>query len=151
MTELLALRIRGTDKYYQLDMKKLFFSILGVFAVVIAGCVFIIAALAWMNIQEYYGNYFSFENELGVSIDSMKVTIGEVENVVYGFDYGDGIEEFSGNLEVPDSGYPHKVSMIIYSPEGEIVLDADSFNCYNCDGSHEYILKESGAEYRFLH
>lgn len=94
-----------------------------------------------------WGHHFEFKNELGYDIDSINIFIGDKGNWIYNDPYKNGLLE--GNLVVPKNGYPQKVRITIYSKDKIIILNADSFNCHNCDGNHEYILKESGAEYRF--
>ncbi|PCJ63622.1 MAG: hypothetical protein COA58_15915 [Bacteroidetes bacterium] len=95
-----------------------------------------------------WGHHFNFENELGIDIDSLEITVGEVKTIIQA--RFDSLRTLEGNINVPQKGYPHKVIFKIYSSEKSMILEADSFNCYNGDGSHEYKLKESGAEYKFL-
>jgi hypothetical protein len=95
-----------------------------------------------------WGHHFSFENDLGIPIDSLKIIVGNEETmIVAGTDSAKSLE---GNIYVPKSGYPHKVEILIYTDKKVGNLKADSFNCYNCDGDHMYILKSTGAEYKFL-
>lgn len=94
-----------------------------------------------------WGHHFSFENELGMDVDSLTITIGNVRTEIQ---VGkDRLRTLEGNVNVPENGYPHEVSIIVYSSGKEIALKADSFNCFNCDGSHAYMLSESGAKYKF--
>jgi len=93
-----------------------------------------------------WGHSFNFENELGIEIDSLEINIGDKKTIIQASPDG----YLGGNLNVPEEGYPHKVTFKIYSNEKTLFLEADSFNCYNCDGYHEYKLKNTGAEYRFL-
>lgn len=95
----------------------------------------------------YYGHHFSFENELGIEIDSLAINVGGIETTITS--KIDNLQFFEGNIDVPETGYPHKVLVTIYSDDEILVMKADSFNCYNCDGNHHYTLKKSGARYRF--
>ena len=95
-----------------------------------------------------WGHHFSFENELGFEIDSLEISLGEVKTLIHAA--SDSSSYLEGNIDVPREGYPHEVFFKLYSKGTSMILKADSFNCYNCDGSHEYILKPSGAEYNFL-
>lgn len=100
------------------------------------------------SIKINYGHHFAFENELtSVEIDSLQIEVGNVKTVI---EASDSLRILEGNIDVPESGYPHEVIITIFSTEGIRTMRADSFNCYNCDGSHMYILKEPVAEYRFL-
>lgn len=99
-----------------------------------------------INSSVNYGNFFEFENQLNMSIDSLKVTVGDKTNTLNPFKDS----TLMANLIVPESGYPHQVKIWVYSNSNIYPLKADSFNCYNCDGSHLYILKEGRAEYKFL-
>ena len=94
-----------------------------------------------------YGHHFNFDNELGINIDSLEISVGNRKAVIHAS--SNCLETLEGEINVPKKGYPHKVTFKIYSHENSLVLEADSFNCYNCDGYHEYILKHSGAEYQF--
>ncbi|MBT8326239.1 MAG: hypothetical protein KJP21_00865, partial [Bacteroidia bacterium] len=82
-----------------------------------------------------WGHHFTFTNNTGYEVDSLKISIGNEENVLH----SDTENEILGNLSVPNSGYPHPVSIILFSNGKKIKIHADSFNCYQCDGSHEYI------------
>jgi hypothetical protein len=96
--------------------------------------------------RPYWGHHFVVENQLNQHIDSLKITIGDEENwLLFG-----GDSSSSANLKVPKRGYPHPVRIEIYSGNDILHLEADSFNCYNCDGSHRYILKKPKAEYQFI-
>jgi hypothetical protein len=93
-----------------------------------------------------HGHYFEFTNELNYPVDSLSVSIGKEINWVYNQSES---STFGANLKVPKKGYPHAVNITVYSGDNISALRADSFSCYNCDGSHEYILRKQGAEYRF--
>lgn len=95
-----------------------------------------------------WGHPFSFDNQLGIEIDSLEITVGDVKTVIN--KATDNSTALEGNIGVPDKGYPHKVTLKIYSHEQSMILKADSFDCFNCDGSHEYKLVASGAVYKFL-
>lgn len=95
-----------------------------------------------------WGHHFSFENNLGFEIDSLEITIGDVSTVIQA--NSDSLRTLEGNIEVPKNSYPHKVTIKIFTSDTLMILNADSFDCYNCDGSHRYKLKNSGAEYDFL-
>jgi len=94
-----------------------------------------------------WGHHFTFTIELGYDIDSIQVVIGDKENWIYSIENYPDI--FEGNLEVPEKGYPHDVQIIVYENNRGHRITADPFNCYNCDGSHEYILRVSRAKYVF--
>ena len=95
-----------------------------------------------MNLD--YGHHFSFTNNSGYQIDSLSITVGEATTMALNSEYG-----MSENLVVPKEGYPHEVQIKVYSNEQTIDLVADSFDCYNCDGSHEYLLTKDSAQYAF--
>ena len=96
----------------------------------------------------YWGHHFSFENELSITIDSLEITVGDKKTMIQAA--ADSLNWLEGNIDVPTKGYPHKVRIKIFSEEGIKTIKADSFNCYNCDGYHQYTLKEDGAVYKFL-
>ena len=95
-----------------------------------------------------WGHHFIFENELKMSVDSLEISIGVNKTIIRATK--DSKITSEGNISVPDIGYPHNVTFKIYTNEKSFLLKADSFNCYNCDGSHMYKLKKTGAEYYFL-
>lgn len=95
-----------------------------------------------------WGHHFTFKNELGTLIDSLQITIGDQVNWVY--PNADDISILEDNLIVPQKDYPHAVKILLFQKRISLSLEADSFNCYNCDGSHAYILRKTGAEYQFL-
>lgn len=95
-----------------------------------------------------WGNHFTFKNELQINVDSLEVSVGNFKTIIRA-----GIDNsiiFEGNINMPKKNYPHKVTFKIYNNDKLIFLNADSFDCYNCDGSHLYKLKETGAEYNFI-
>ncbi len=104
----------------------------------------------WMTatMTTYWGHHFSFENELGIDIDSLEITVGNIKTMIV--DDSDSSEVLEGNIDVPETGYPHAVVIEVYHKGESIILQADPFNCYNCDGSHQYTLLSSGARYEFL-
>lgn len=95
-----------------------------------------------------WGHYFDFKNELGIEIDSLEISVGEVKTMVRSG--GDRSKDLGGNIDVPDDDYPHLVTIKIFNNQEVLTLKADSFNCYNCDGTHQYILNNSRAEYHFF-
>jgi len=95
-----------------------------------------------------WGHHFSFENEMGIKIDSLTISVGDVKTNVLADT--DSLRTLEANINVPKDGYPHNVTLIIFSEGKSLLLEADPFNCYNCDGSHQYKLTKSGAEYKFL-
>lgn len=95
-----------------------------------------------------YGHHFNFENELGTNIDSLEISVGHLKTKIQVG--SDSFRTLERNIEVPKEGYPHKVTIKVFANETTLILTADSFNCYNCDGYHEYLLKENGAEYHFF-
>lgn len=96
----------------------------------------------------YWGHHFSFENKLGIKIDSLEITVGDVKTIIVASSDSSGTLE--GNIGVPETGYPHEVVIEVFSKEKSVLLPADSFNCYNCDGNHHYTLRDSGAQYEFF-
>lgn len=109
----------------------------------------LIGALAYFyltqNLKPTWGHHFTFENELGINIDSLEISIGDVKTTVYPHDDN----SLARNLDVPRKGYPHQVVIEIYNGATQTNMNAEPFNCYNCDGTHAYILKTKGAEYKF--
>jgi len=95
-----------------------------------------------------WGHHFNFENELGIDIDSLEISIGDVKTLIQVND--DGLRILEGNINVPENGYPHQVTFKIFNTKKTINLSADSFNCFNCDGNHVFKLKPLGAVYRFI-
>ena len=91
-----------------------------------------------------YGHHFSFTNNTENEIDSLAITVGDETTMIYNSNYG--MEE---SLAVPKEGYPHRVKIKTFTNGKTADLVADSFNCYNCDGSHEYILSKDSAHYVF--
>jgi len=122
-------------------MKKILWSILALFLIWL---LYILSV--GISLRSDWGHHFSFENELGVSIDSLEITVGDVKNIIVA--NSDGTLE--GNINVPSKGYPHKVKLRVFYDGKIMLLKTPDFNCYNCDGSHMYILKKSGAIYRFM-
>ena len=109
-----------------------------------------IAAYYWFSrsISIDWGHHFTFQNELGIPIDSLNILVGNIATNVKSI--LDDDKHLEGNIIVPDQEYPHKVVLTLYSGLEVITLKADSFNCYNCDGNHLYILLDNGAKYQFL-
>ena len=93
-----------------------------------------------------WGHHFSFENMLGIEIDSLEITVGTMATMLHASAEG----TIEGNIQVPEKGYPHAVTIKIFNRGEPYVQTADPFDCFNCDGDHRYILRESGAEYQFL-
>ncbi|MHB1277532.1 MAG: hypothetical protein ACYC1Q_03975 [Bacteroidia bacterium] len=93
-----------------------------------------------------WGHHFLFTNELGQPCDSLKISIGEHENILSGHD---SLFNFSGKLDLPMKGKRSPVTILLYSGDSSILLQADSFGAFNADGTHEYILKRPKAEYVF--
>ncbi|MAX78696.1 MAG: hypothetical protein CL843_00775 [Crocinitomicaceae bacterium] len=104
--------------------------------------------MKWKNASAFHwGHHFTFENELGYSIDSLDLDIGGKHNRYY-FS-ADGSLATNGNANVPQNGYPHRVTIRVYRNGEALLLSAPLFDCYNCDGDHYYTLKNGTAEYRF--
>lgn len=101
------------------------------------------------SIKMEWGHYFIFKNELGIEIDSLEISIGDKKTMIYAGN--DSLSSLESKINVPKYGYPHEVILKIFNKDKLFVLEADSFNCYNCDGYHQYILKPSRAEYKFLY
>ena len=95
-----------------------------------------------------WGHHFSFDNELGIEIDSLEITVENFKTTIQAG--SDSSRDLEGNIDLPKQGYPHEVTIKIYARDKTFSLKADSFNCYNCDGNHLYTLKATGAEYKFL-
>lgn len=94
------------------------------------------------------GHHFSFDNQLGIEIDSLEITVETLKTIIQAG--SDSTRDLEGNIDVPKQGYPHEVTIKIYAIDKSFSLKADSFNCYNCDGNHLCTLKATGAEYKFL-
>jgi len=120
--------------------------LVSVFIFIAIGLGFLKLLLYSINIE--WGHHFSFENELGIEIDSLEISVGGITTMIHAG--SDSLRSLESNIDVPESGYPHSVILKIYSGAESMKLEADSFNCFNCDGNHEYILTNSGARYRFL-
>ena len=125
-------------------MRKTFFTISSIILIIATAILWYLGS----NIKINWGHHFTFENELGIEIDSLSITVGDKSTMVLAD--SDGSNSLQSNIEVPDSGYPHLVELIIYSGEHEVKLTAEPFDCYNCDGSHQYTLTYNGAIYQFL-
>lgn len=95
-----------------------------------------------------WGHHFSFENELGIDIDSLEISVGNVKTMIRA--RNDSLMDLEENIDVPEDGYPHVVTIKIFSDHEIMTMKADSFNCHNCDGTHQYRLKDSIAEYKFF-
>ncbi|MEM6264043.1 MAG: hypothetical protein AAGI38_16130 [Bacteroidota bacterium] len=107
-----------------------------------------LARLTLLSTQVKWGHHFTFKNELGLEINSLSITIGSEINMIR--KTVDEPNFLGGNLGVPKKGYPHEVIIKVFSQEGYLVIPADSFDCYNCDGSHSYILTDLRAVYQFI-
>jgi hypothetical protein len=94
-----------------------------------------------------YGHHFAFTNELNRNIDSIQISIGDSTTILN--DPDTVTFDFEANIVVPKTGYPHHVAIVIYSNDSIFEIPSDSFNCYNCDGGHEYILRSDGNKYVF--
>lgn len=103
------------------------------------------------RIKMDWGNYFTFQNDLDIIVDSLEISVGHVKTMIISDLDSDSLISLGGNLNVPEKGYPHKVAFKIYSGPHLLKLEADSFDCHNCDGDHEYRLTKSGAKYSFHH
>lgn len=96
-----------------------------------------------------WGHHFCFENKLGIDVDSLEMRVGNVKTMIKSSS-NDSLQTLEGNIDVPENGYPHKTSIQIFSNGKTKIMKSDSFDCYNCDGNHTYILREPKAEYYFL-
>ena len=94
-----------------------------------------------------YGHHFAFTNNLGITIDSLEFIVGDSTTWVY--PNPDFSDELEANVSVPVKGYPHLVTIRVYEDGVIRNLTADVFDCFNCDGSHEYILEGDSAKYKF--
>ncbi|GAB5556891.1 MAG: hypothetical protein SchgKO_11040 [Schleiferiaceae bacterium] len=88
-----------------------------------------------------WGHHVELINDLDLDIDSVRVRVGD-EVTFLGPD-------LQGIISVPESGYPHAVEFVVFSPGQMIALPADSFDCFQCDGYHYYTLTWSGGTYEF--
>ena len=116
-------------------------------AVFIVGlCVFMALVYFYSFSNFNWGHHFTFENQLNIPIDSLEISVGGLKTMIYS---DSNIDDVEGNIHVPKRGYPHEVLITIYSDSKKTKIIADSFNCYNCDGSHIYTLNNSRAKYKF--
>lgn len=101
-------------------------------------------------INFYWGHHFTFTNQMGMPMDSLEITVGDKTTLITskGIDR-DSLEYLEGNIGVPKRGYPHKVKLLIFSNSDTITLHPESFDCYNCDGTHQYILTKDSVKYKF--
>lgn len=93
-----------------------------------------------------WGHHFNFTNQLDQPFDSLKISIGEYDNII---STHDSTYSFYGKLDLPMKGKRSPVTILLYSGDSTILLQADSFGAFNADGTHEYILKRPKAEYIF--
>ncbi len=120
--------------------------VLLIFVVIVAlGIGFLLLLLR--NIPYNWGHHFDFINELNIEIDSLEISVCDERTMLYA--HSDS--HIEGNIGVPEEGSPCDVNLKIFSNNEIINLEADSFDCYNCDGYHQYILQKTGARYEFLH
>lgn len=101
----------------------------------------------WIRLTHIeWGHHFAFENELGIQIDSLEINVGGETKMIQ----SDLDGEVFGNINVPENYEVQIVSIIIFSPDSIFTIKAEDFNCYNCDGNHMYILRDTGAVYKFF-
>ena len=98
------------------------------------------------SLQFNYGHYFEFRNELGLMIDSLRVSIGNESTLFSTYETDEGTC-LGGNAIVPDTGCPCVVEIEIYSSDSIIKLSCQPFDCYNCDVTHIYTLLIDTAFY----
>ena len=98
-----------------------------------------------------WGHHFSFTNNTGEFIDSIDIQVGDSINRIIADCNVQHIDSCSlaDNISVPKEGYPHEVRLKLYCGKQQFEIKADSFDCYNCDGSHEYIISMDEATYKF--
>ncbi len=98
-----------------------------------------------------WGHHFSFTNNTGIFIDSLDIQVGDSINRIVANCTVAQIDSCSleDNISVPNKNYPHPVKITIYSENHQYQIKADSFDCYNCDGDHEYIITKEKASYKF--
>lgn len=114
--------------------------------VTIIAFVLIVFVLFFKNIDIKYGNHFNYINETGFYIDSLEISVCETKTMHLPHEDS----TFGGNIDAPETGYPCEVKFKIFSNSNIIQLKADDFNCYECDGNHQYTLTKDGAIYKFL-
>ncbi len=95
-----------------------------------------------------WGHSFTFRNELGFEFDSLEIVLGEIKSTIPN---PKNFQDLECNFDLKKGSYPLNVILKVYVDGQFQTLKADSFNCYNCDGSHLYILKFPQAKYSFLH
>lgn len=124
-------------------MKKFLIAVL--FVIAVGGGILM---FLFKSISFDWPHHFSFENGLGIDIDSLEIEVGNVKTMIRAG--SDNSKFLHGNINVPEHGYPHLVTINIFSNQEILTMKANSFNCYNCDGTHQYSLKDSIAEYKFF-
>ncbi|MEM8584814.1 MAG: hypothetical protein AAGF87_11120 [Bacteroidota bacterium] len=104
--------------------------------------------ISWLFLLQkpiQWGHHFTFHNELGIFIDSIQISIGGEERIIT-------VREdhtLEGNCQVNEIYAPQEVRITIFTEDQIIEIPADSFNCYNCDGYHNYDLQPQRAVYWF--
>lgn len=92
-----------------------------------------------------WGNKIDFVNELGIEIDSLEMVVCNTRSVLLVHESSDGGKYIDENPKFPNSGYPCQVKVKVYSKGKEIILQADTFDCYHCDNPKYYILRDGRA------
>ncbi|MEO0473707.1 MAG: hypothetical protein AAF206_29110, partial [Bacteroidota bacterium] len=109
-------------------------------------CLACILSLSACNLgMDKWGNVISFENELGIRIDSLEMIVCQTRSLLYVDEDSAGNRYIDEHPRFPDSGYPCPVKMKVYSEGKEIILEADTFDCYHCDNAKYYILRDGKA------
>ena len=87
-----------------------------------------------------------FTNRTNKPIDSLRIQIGQISHLIREHDEEGNLY---GELELPKESEKQAVHIMLYRELDSFLIQADSFSNFNADGTHEYLIEEDQAIYRF--
>jgi len=136
---------------------KLFKKTLIIITIVVGSLLLLLLLLILSIGKRDWGTSVDFENELGVTIDSIQISVCDTKTMCRAskYEYSDAhidiedtINNIYKNISTPEKGYPCSVELKVYTTDTIITLQSDKkFDCPGCDIYHKYKLTENGALY----
>jgi len=115
--------------------------------VVLLGLLFFIGCVDFR-----WGNHFVLDGRFDKQIDSIRMIICS-EETMFTYPIKDSIYQdlvsFESNVSTPETGYPCKVSFVVFLKDEKVLLEGEDFDCNHCDADHVYFLSRDSIEYEY--
>lgn len=112
---------------------------------------FIFCLAFYSCFQINWGNHFTFEIDLSNKVDSLGFKYCNELQIFKSY-YDDSLNvnniTFEGNIDPYHEIKPCDISFLIYSESETIQIDGGVFSCFNCDGSHYYLINKDTVIYK---